>query len=104
MRVEQSRGGRLGRGARGGRGPLSAAGRLAGLALTAAGALALFAGGSAQAQVSTVLIAQPGEENKPISILVGQSQIVRPPWPVARVSVTDPAIADVEALTPEQVL
>jgi pilus assembly protein CpaC len=54
--------------------------------------------------MTTVVVAQAGEEPKPISVVMGQSQIVRPPWPVARVSVTDPTIADVEALTPEQVL
>src|SRR5947208_6697999 len=74
------------------------------VAWTLAGCLTLLVTSAASAQLSTVLVAQPGDENKPISILVGQSQIVRPPWPVARVSVTDPAVADVEALTPEQVL
>src|SRR5437899_8446409 len=82
----------------------SVAGIICAAAMCAAGSLGVLAGSAALGQVSTVLVAQPGEENKPISILVGQSQIVRPPWPVARVSVTDPTIADVEALTPEQVL
>src|SRR2546423_1921138 len=81
--------------------------RRGGMGKAVALALLMAAGGfacAAQAQVASVLVAQPGEDNKPIGILGGQSQIVRPPWPVARVSVTDPTIADVEALTPEQVL
>jgi len=39
-----------------------------------------------------------------ISFIVGESTIVRTPWPTVRVAVTDPAIAYVETLTPEQVL
>ncbi|MHC4510296.1 MAG: type II and III secretion system protein family protein [Planctomycetota bacterium] len=39
-----------------------------------------------------------------ITFLVGESTIVRSPWPTVRVAVTDPAIANVQVLTPEQVL
>jgi pilus assembly protein CpaC len=39
-----------------------------------------------------------------ISFIVGESTIVKTPWPTVRVAVTDPAIAYVESLTPEQVL
>jgi pilus assembly protein CpaC len=75
-------------------------GLIAGLAITASAGITSVA----RAQNTAVLVAQAGDENKTVSVLVGQSQIVRPPWPVTRVSVTDPTIADVEALTPEQVL
>jgi len=39
-----------------------------------------------------------------ITFLVGQSAIVRSPWAAVRVAVTDPAVANVQVLTPEQVL
>jgi pilus assembly protein CpaC len=39
-----------------------------------------------------------------LSILLGQSQVVKPPFQASRVSVTDPAVADVQVLTPEQLL
>jgi len=42
-----------------------------------------------------------GEE---IALIVGRSVVIRAPWPTVRVAVTDPKIANVEALTPEQVL
>lgn len=39
-----------------------------------------------------------------ITFIVGESTIVRAPWPTVRVAVTDPAIANVQVLTPDQVL
>ncbi len=39
-----------------------------------------------------------------INVYVGTSQLIRSPWPVTRVSITAPEIADVHVLTPEQVL
>ena len=39
-----------------------------------------------------------------ITFIVGESTIVRAPWPAGRVAVTDPTIANVEILTSEQVL
>ena len=39
-----------------------------------------------------------------ITFIVGQSAIVRAPWPTVRVAVTDPTIASVEVLTPQQIL
>ena len=39
-----------------------------------------------------------------ITFIVGESTIVKAPWPTVRVAVTDPTIANVEVLTPEQVL
>jgi pilus assembly protein CpaC len=55
-------------------------------------------------QASPVLAVQATPDNKPVTVLMGQSQVIRPPWPVVRVSVTDPSVADVQTLTPEQVL
>jgi pilus assembly protein CpaC len=39
-----------------------------------------------------------------ITFLVGESTIVKAPWLTGRVAVTDPTIANVEVLTPQQVL
>jgi pilus assembly protein CpaC len=39
-----------------------------------------------------------------IAISTGQSRIIRTPWPATRVSVTDPTVADVEILAPDQVM
>jgi pilus assembly protein CpaC len=39
-----------------------------------------------------------------ITVNVGQSQVVKAPWPVKRVSISDPNIADVKVLTADQVL
>ncbi len=39
-----------------------------------------------------------------ITFIVGESTIVKAPWPTIRVAVTDPTIVNVQVLTPEQVL
>lgn len=39
-----------------------------------------------------------------IAVHLGRSSVIKSPWPVARVSVTAPKIADVSVLTPTQVL
>ena len=39
-----------------------------------------------------------------ITVSVSRSTVIPTPWPVKRVSVTDPKIADVQVLTPKQVL
>ena len=39
-----------------------------------------------------------------ISIVVGQSRVLQAPWPTVRVAVTDPAVANLQILTPTQVL
>ncbi len=44
---------------------------------------------------------QSGEE---ITLIVGRSIVIRTPWPTVRVAVTDPKVANVEAISPEQVL
>ncbi|MCE5185277.1 MAG: type II and III secretion system protein family protein [Planctomycetaceae bacterium] len=59
---------------------------------------AVVLAGSAQA-----IIAAAGD-SQVITILHRQSQVVTTPWKVVRVAVTDPLIADVKVLTPDQVL
>ena len=45
-----------------------------------------------------------GEPDPVVKVSVGQSQVVKTPWPVKRVAITDPKIATVQVLTPRQVL
>ncbi|HOF18717.1 MAG TPA: type II and III secretion system protein family protein [Phycisphaerae bacterium] len=45
-----------------------------------------------------------GEKEQVLTVFLGRSQVVTAPWKTIRVSVTDPAIADVKVLTPTQVL
>ena len=50
---------------------------------------------------------QPQERDVPtptIGVDVGRSAAVKAPWPVARISITDPKIADVQQLDPSQIL
>lgn len=57
--------------------------------------------------VSLELRAQVATEangTEEVTIVVGQSRVVKAPWPTVRVAVTDPKIADVQILTPNQVL
>jgi len=51
--------------------------------------------------VLTASVATSGEE---VTLIVGRSVVVTAPWPTVRVAVTDPAVANVQVLTPEQVL
>ncbi len=44
------------------------------------------------------------ETTETISLYVRQSRVINAPWPVARMSVTDPEIADVQMLTPDRIL
>ena len=39
-----------------------------------------------------------------VVVQIGQSRLITAPWPVKRLSVTDPKIADVEGIAPERVL
>ena len=41
---------------------------------------------------------------EPVTIIVGESTIIKAPWPTVRVAVTDPKIANVQILTPDQIL
>ncbi len=43
-------------------------------------------------------------EGETITVLVGESTVVKAPWPTIRVAVTAPDIADVRVLTPDQIL
>jgi len=78
------------------------------IARTAAAALLIWAvggaGGTAWAQDAATRASQPVGEIQDIKIPVGRSTVIPTPWPVTRVSVTDPKIADVKVLTPSQVL
>ncbi|MGB2796526.1 MAG: type II and III secretion system protein family protein [Phycisphaerae bacterium] len=47
---------------------------------------------------------RPGNSRATLTVYVRQSKLIEPPWPVKRVSVTDPEIADVQVLTPRKVL
>jgi len=40
----------------------------------------------------------------PITIIMGESMVVKAPWPTVRVAVTDPRIANVQILTADQIL
>ncbi|UCG59709.1 MAG: pilus assembly protein N-terminal domain-containing protein [Phycisphaerales bacterium] len=46
----------------------------------------------------------PSIDGEEIVVITGRSVVVKPPWPTVRVAVTDPTIADVQVLTPDQVL
>ncbi|UCE50068.1 MAG: pilus assembly protein N-terminal domain-containing protein [Phycisphaerales bacterium] len=50
------------------------------------------------------LTAKAGVDGEGISLIEGRSVVVTAPWPTVRVAVTDPTVANVEVLTPEQVL
>ena len=69
------------------------------------GLVFMLASGAAQEQDSTKpTFVMAAETEEVIDIPVGRSKVLRVPWMVSRVSVSDPDIADVEVLTPEQVL
>jgi len=54
--------------------------------------------------VDEVILNHISVETEVISVIVGESTIVRTPWPTIRVAVTDPKIANVQVLTPNQIL
>jgi len=54
--------------------------------------------------VQAQIVNNDGGQKQYISIVAGQSHVVKAPWPTIRVSVTDPEIADVKILTPDQIL
>lgn len=72
------------------------------LGVLAAALCLLLLADRAAAQVVTV--AANGEQRELLEVYVGQSRSLSTDWPVNRVSVTDPEIADVEVLSPNQVL
>jgi hypothetical protein len=58
-----------------------------------------LAGKTAEANSNDVSI-----EPEPIMMIVGESAVVKVPWPAVRVAITDPTVAEVQVLTPNQVL
>lgn len=48
--------------------------------------------------------ARKAPDGSPIVVAVGQSKVLDAPWPAQKVSITNPQIADVEAISPTQVL
>ncbi len=50
------------------------------------------------------LTAKAGVDEEAVSLIEGRSVVITAPWPTVRVAVTDPTVANVEVLTPEQVL
>ncbi len=79
--------------------------RFSGLSRTAllAGLLALL-NSMASAQPNSTQPTRSTDLSKPLAVSVGRSTVLQAPWPVKRVSVTDPKIADIQVLTPRQVL
>jgi len=59
---------------------------------------------TAIAEEPTAEAGVPQEKVVSLAIVVGQSQVVEAPWPVVRVSVTDPNIADTKGLTAGKIL
>jgi pilus assembly protein CpaC len=51
-----------------------------------------------------VVVAQDNAPSEAVVLVVGRSAVVQAPWPTVRVAVTDPKVADVQVLTPQQVL
>lgn len=58
----------------------------------------LSCSGAASAQTTK------GADMPPIVVAAGQSNVLDAPWPVQRMSITNPQVADVEAISPTQVL
>ena len=55
-------------------------------------------------QAVEIDLENPTQQPDIITFIVGESTIVKAPWPTVRVAVTDPTIANVQVLTPEEVL
>lgn len=64
----------------------------------------MWATGSAQGQPTDPEGAGAPDQEGTVRVYVGRSSLVRAPWPATRVSVTDPEVADLQVLTPDQVL
>jgi len=56
------------------------------------------------AALTGVARAQTESASDEIILVAGRSAVIKAPWPTVRVAVTDPKVADVQVLTPEQVL
>lgn len=70
---------------------------------TLAFGLVLAVGFAGPARASSHSVAQQGDA-KTLSIVVGRSQHMSLPWPAKGASLTDPAVADVQVLTPQLLL
>jgi pilus assembly protein CpaC len=70
------------------------------LAILALSVLCVLSGGAFQ--TARGADTEPTEEV--VKVNVGQSRVIRMPWPIKRVVVTDPNIAKVQVLAPKQVL
>lgn len=64
----------------------------------------VLSSGIAQAEEPATDANDVASDQGMITIIVGESTIIRSPWPAVRVAVTDPKIANVQVLTPDQVL
>ncbi len=67
--------------------------------LAALGALAALLAASAMMAAEP-----PADPNATLTLTVGRSMVVKTPWPLTRVSVTDPKIADVKGISSDQIL
>ena len=64
----------------------------------------MSAGPRAMAQVPSAQPSITGDDARSVHLGVGKTKLIEAPWPVSRVSVSNPEIADVEVLSPHQVL
>jgi pilus assembly protein CpaC len=64
---------------------------------------AAFGPSIASRDADSVVNNAPNRSDK-VVLIVGQSRVLRAPWQTKRVAVTDPEVADVQILTPDQVL
>ena len=51
-----------------------------------------------------IALGQTDAGSEVITLIAGRSTVVQAPWPTVRVAVTDPTVADVQVLTPQQIL
>jgi pilus assembly protein CpaC len=53
---------------------------------------------------AALAVAQDSSSSEAVVLVAGRSTVVQAPWPTVRVAVTDPKVADVQVLTPQQIL
>jgi pilus assembly protein CpaC len=61
-------------------------------------------GGPVCSQLFAQVISDSVGKEEPVTIVLGQSQVIKAPWATGRVAVTDSTIANVQILTPDQIL
>jgi len=64
----------------------------------------LLLSGIMRAENSVTDVNGAPSDEEAVTIIIGESRIIKSPWPATRVAVTDPKVANVQVLTPEQVL